>query len=685
MQKFLEKIRIFILVALIFTATALTFIRLMKIQLVEGEELLALSISRTSGSQTIEAPRGEIVDINGDVVVQNRVGYNVVIDYSFFPKDKQQQNEIILRVANILLENYEGDDLPWIESIPVSVTHPYVFDGKEADIVKLRDNIRVNEYANATNCIDKLIEDYEISDVYTIREKRIIAGIRYEMLIKEFSVSNQYLFATDIPFESVAKIYELSYGLSGVDVIEAPFRTYNYGEVLSHLIGTVGPITAEKYAELKLLGYGINDVVGREGIESFAENRLRGIDGARTVTVSADRKEIDIKTTEQAIPGKTVMLTVDMEYQAKVQDRLKEHIAWMNDLPEDIQSVDITTGSVVVLDCNTGAVKAMASYPYYDINDYINDYASVLSAENNPLFNRALNGAYRPGSTFKTITATAALNEGVITPSTKVRCQQEYHYLDVKMHCTNWHGSIDIKDALQYSCNIFFYDIADDLGIKTLVDYENMFGLGVDLGFELGGEVGYLACPETFDRFPNLDWTPGQTLQASIGQSEVAVTPLAMAVQASVLANGGTRYRPYIIDSVWDYNMTTCLEKTKPEVMSQLNENYDYVFDTVKEGMVLAGQYGTSYAMIELPQMVAAKTGTPQTSLTSTNVCMVAYYPAEDPEIAISVVIEKGEKSSRLGPLVKNIIDDYYGYTYEADTPEEEPTDESATLDNALE
>lgn len=668
-----EKLRIFILIALVFTAAALSFIRLMRIQIVEGEELLQMSISRTSGTQEIAAPRGEIVDINGVAMVENRVGYNIVIDYSFFPKDYESQNEIILRVASILGESYYGDGLPWIENIPVSFETPYVFDGKDSDVVKLRSNIRLNEYATAENCIDKLIEDYKISDIYTEEEKRIIAGIRYEMLVKEFSVSNQYLFAEDIPFENVAEISELAYVLSGVDVIEAPFRTYVSGDVLSHCIGTVGPITAEKYAELKSQGYRINDVIGREGIESVCEDFLRGDNGERSITVSADRKDIDTEVTKEAVPGNTVMLTIDSEFQKSVQNRLAEHIAWMNDLPEDIQSVDISVGSVVVLDVNSGAVKAMVSHPGYDINDYISDYSSVLTAENNPIFNRALNGTYRPGSTFKTITSVAALNEGIISPDTKVRCNTEYSFIDVIMHCTGWHGSINVKTALQYSCNIFYYDVGEKLGISKLVEYEKKFGLGVGLNFELGGEEGYLASPETFDRFPNLDWTPGQTLQAAIGQSEVAVTPLAMAVQAMVLANGGIRYRPYIVDSVWDYNMTECIQKTEPVVEDVIVENYDYVFDTVKEGMILAGQHGTSYAMIELPEMVCAKTGTPQTSLTSTNVCMVAYYPAENPEIAISVVIEKGEKSSRLGPLVKNIIDDYYGYTY----PEPEDEDNS--------
>lgn len=661
-----EKIRIFILLTMLFVLTALSCIRLMKIQIVEGEELLSQSISRTSGTQTISAPRGEIVDINGEALVENRVGYNVTVDYSFFPKEKDAQNEIILRVAKILMEaESEDDSVQWNESIPVTMQSPYTFNGDESDVVKLRSDIRVNEYATAENCIDKLIEAYEISDIYTEKEKRIIAGVRYEMLVNEFSVSNQYLFAVDIPFKCVEKILELSYGLSGVDVIEAPFRTYTSGEVLSHCIGTVGPITAQKYQELKLEGYRLNDVIGREGIEEYCERELRGSEGERTVTVSADRKEVDVSVTKQAEPGNTVMLTIDSSFQAAVQKRLEEHIAWMNDLPEDIQSAEISVGSVVVLDVNTGAVKAIVSYPGYDINDYINDYESVLSAENSPIFNRALNGTYRPGSTFKPITSIAALNEGIITPSSTVRCSMEYHYLDVIMHCTGWHGSIGVEDALQYSCNIFYYDVGDRLGISKLVEYEKKFGLGVDLNFELGSGIGYLASPETFDSFPTLDWTPGQTLQASIGQSEVAVTPLALACQAMVLANGGIRYRPHIIDSIWNYNMNEQISKTEPIIDAQIEENYSFVFETVRDGMVKAAAYGTSYAMAELPMTVAAKTGTPQTSLTTTNVCMIAYYPVENPEIAISVVIENGEKSSRIGPLVKNIIDDYYGYTYD--------------------
>lgn len=665
MHKIDDKIRAVILVVVILVAMALCGVRLMRLQIVQGEEYLALSKTGTYGKQTIEAARGEIVDINGVEIVKNKVGFNVIIEKAFFPSDLQEGNAIILRLVKIL----EADGLTWEESIPISDSAPYTYhEGSERAISIMLDeeHLRLNSYATAEDCIAALIEKYEISDSYTEQEKRIIAGIRYEMLLRSFSVSNRYTFAKDIPISTVSDIKELSYMLDGVDIAEEAIREYAQSDILSHSIGTVGPIYAEEYAELKNKGYSLNDELGKSGIEKYMESYLRGQDGIRTTNISGG-VVTSVTDTVEAVPGNTVMLTVDSEFQRNVQDILADHIAWLNEYSTEDRGKNCYAGSIVVLDAKTGAVRAMANYPTYDIYDYINNYSEVAARENYPLINRATDGLYRPGSTFKTITATAALNEGVITPSDRVSCGGVYtFYSDIRPGCTGMHGAIPVDYALKVSCNIFFYDVGRRLGIDAIDSYAAKFGLGEDLGFETGGSKGFVSSPDVVEGFGQ-DWTPGLVLQTAIGQSETAVTPLQLAVQAMTLANDGVRYKPYIIDSVYDYNRTTLVEKTEPEIVSTIDLNYDYVFDTVEDGMIQAAEYGMGvfnyyyddYLLMTLPRDAAIKTGTPQKTKEITSSAAICYYPADDPEIAISCFLEEGEYSKY---MLRQVIDAYYHY-----------------------
>lgn len=662
MKKILEKTRIIFLIILLLGAMVLALLRMMKIQIVEGKDLLLQSVNKSVGNQEIIAPRGEILDSNGDPLIQNKVGFNVIIEEAFFPNDLEEQNEVILKTATILKES----NFAWVENIPVSVQKPYTFsENKDTQISKLKKDLRLNAYATPQNCIDKLIEMYKISDKYSDDDIRIIAGIRYEMLATQFAVGNRYTFAKDIPVEIVTKIKELSFTLQGVDVIEEPIRVYPDGTIFPQGIGSTGLIDADEYETLKEQGYKLNDIVGKSGIEKVMENELRGENGARDVELSSKKQVVSIEETKPTVPGNTVKLTIDKDFQSDVQNILGSTITKLNELNE--KGKDATAGAAVVLDVKTGAVLAMATYPSYDMNDYLENYATVSQQANNPLVNRATNGLYRPGSTFKTITATAALNEGIIDINTKVTCNHDYPYLDVVMHCTGWHGAINVVTALEKSCNIFFYDVSQRVGVDRLVDYEQQFGLGTDLHFELGNSTGYLASPDTFANVINMDWTPGQLLQASIGQSEINISPLQMAVQAMTLANHGVRYRPYIVDSVWSYDRENLISKTQPVVEYTIPDKTGTAFDIVKDGMILASQatlwspFTTdkmSESLTTLPYPVAIKTGTPQRG-SGTDSAVIGYYPADNPEIAFSVFIEKGEYSKY---AVRKIIDAYYGY-----------------------
>ncbi|MCD7847105.1 MAG: hypothetical protein LUG49_03605 [Oscillospiraceae bacterium] len=683
LKRTFEILRVVVTIALVVVACVYAGIKLMKIQIVDGEMYLSMSRSSTSAEKTVYAARGEIVDRNGVELVENEVSYNVIIEYSFFPSDYETQNEIILRVAEILSE----DGLEWIDDTPITFSTPYKFsdDASDSEISKIKEELRLNSYATAENCIDRLIENYEISDDYTEEEKRIIAGVRYMMLIGDFSTSIDYTFITGVPIETVSKIRELSGDLNGIDILESYERVYIQGDVAPHIVGYVGPVYAEEYAELKTEGYLISDTIGKSGIEKALESVLRGTNGTNIVTVDSDGVVTE-SVSEEVEPGNTVMLTIDSELQQACQEILDNHISYLRDgiltktdssTNQELDFSDCEAGAIVVLDVKTGAVLAAATSPTYDINDLLEDYNSVLNADGSPLYNRAFDGLYRPGSVMKTVTATAALAEGIIDITTKYTCNRRYNYLDITVNCTGSHGSINVVTAIQKSCNIFFYQVIQEVGLDLFLEYETAYGLGEDPGLEISASSGYLASPDTFANL-GLDWTSGQLLQAAIGQSEVAVTPLQMAGIALTIANGGVRYSPYLVDSIWDYNMTECLEKTEPEIAYIIDADYDEVFAPIVEGMILAGESTTSatyYASNEtnaflaqfstdaLPDKVAIKTGTPQASNTATqNSTVIGFYPADDPEIAFAVVIENGEYAKY---TVRKIIEAYYGWTTE--------------------
>ena len=675
MKSFLEKLRAYFLAVLTAAAFCLGSYRLMKIQIVNGSSYLEKSITTSTGTQVIEAPRGEIVDSDGEPLVSNKSCFNVIVDKAFFPSDDEDINSVILKTAAVL----EEEGIKWNDILPMSEERPFVLDDTaEGKVTEMRKHIGVQIYATPDQCLDAMCDNYGISDEYTPEEKRRIAGVRYTMDMRSFSVSNTYTFAEDVSMDTVIKLKELSFELEGIDVSEDAVRTYGEGDVVPHLIGTTGAISAEEYAELKSRGYALNDTVGKSGIELALESTLRGTKGTRTIEMQ-DGTVVYDAVTEEAVPGNTVKLTIDSDYQRNVQTILENHIIWLNNqkLP-DAAGTEADAGALVVLDVKTGALLAAATAPTYNLNDYINDYQSVASGENSPLTNRAVNGLYRPGSTFKTVTATAALNENVISPYTEITCNGVYNYWeDYKPKCTGFHGKINVVTALKESCNIFFYDTGRITGIDTIRSYAEMFGLGGEAGLETGRGIdrGYISGPETYDML-GLDWQAGNIVQAAIGQSETAVTPLQMAAQAMTIGNRGVRYQTYMVDSIYTYNMESLVKKTSPVVAQVIPDKTGYTFDTVIEGMKQAAAFGEynypkpkesdyytgEYLLTDLPYQAAIKTGTPQmTSAEDTGSAFIGFYPADDPQIAFAGFIEHGEYSKF---MVRQLIEAYFDEDY---------------------
>ncbi|MDE6763771.1 MAG: hypothetical protein K2J73_08845 [Oscillospiraceae bacterium] len=675
MRKFFERLRAVFFFVIILATMGLCAVDLMKIQVVDGAEYLEKAKTTRQASQVITSPRGEIVDVNGNEIVSNKTGFNVVIEKAFFPSDNEGMNRVILGIAKILKE----DGVAWIDTLPITQSRPYNYlEARDSDTIKLRKNIELQHYATADDCLIEMYKRYGIDESLSEEEKRIIAGIRYEMFIRSFSLSNRYTFAEDIPMDTVVRLKEAAYALDGLDIVEEAIRVYVAGDVAPHLIGTVGAINADEYEENKANGYALNDVIGKAGIEKAMESELRGTKGTRTLELLNGAVVSDM-VTKEAVPGHTVKLTLDMDYQRKVQEILENHILWLNNQTSfSAKGTEANAGAIVVLDVKTGALLAAATAPTYDLNDYLTDYASVISRENTPLVNRATNGLYRPGSTFKTVTATAALNEGYVNRSSIISCGNKYTYWDdYQPKCTGWHGAINVVTAIEKSCNIFFYEVGRLMGPYMIESYANQYGLGADCYLETGGAKGKIATPETMQQV-NQEWQAGLVVQVAIGQSETAVTPLQMAVQASTIANKGVRYQPHLVDSIYTYNMEEVVSVTQPQITLTIPDKTGETFDLVTQGMKQAGafvQYGyptqrdyyTPYLLTDLPKETAIKTGTPQvTSAEDTSSAFIGFYPADDPEIAFSGMVEHGEYSKF---MIRQLIEAYYNKNYVVPKP----------------
>ena len=651
MKGFAENLKSIIIILLVVMLALLSSIRLMKIQVVGDKEIATPQLyepGTLTYTKGVKATRGEIMDYAGNVLITNDSRTDLVLQMAFFPTDLQEGNKALLGIYRALEER----GIKFEESIPISFSKPYVF--KSNDTEELISDLNLNVYATAENCIDKLISDYEIDEKYTDEEKRIIAGMRYQMIDKDFSYSNDLLLAKGVDEQTVIDMKELGNFYRGIEAVDASERRIVRGDILPHELGTVGPIYAEEYDELKNKGYSYNDTLGKSGIEAAMETPLRGINGEEQIAVK-DGKVRDIKTISEATSGETVKLTVDGSFQLKLQGILDNFIAGFPAINPKPGVLNAKCGAICVLDAKTGAVKGMASAPTYNLKDYVENYDYFLQAENSPLVNRCTYGLYRPGSTFKTVTATAGLNEGVVTGGTPLVCNQGYDFYGTHYSCTGYHGNITMRRAIEVSCNSYFYEVSRMLGIDNITKYAKLYGLGSNTGIETGDAPGYLCNPETFAEHGQ-EWYIGYVIQAGIGNQDCGMTPIQMAVVANTIANRGVRYQPYLVDSYYSYGSGSLIKKTEPTIAQQIELNTPDLYDYIIGGMIDASHnMPANHSLSNLGFDVAIKTGTPQTgaNLEKQNSFFIGFAPANNPEIAFAGVIEDGEYSKY---MIRDII-----------------------------
>ena len=497
-------------------------------------------------------------------------------------------------------------------------------------------------------------------------EARALAGVFYEIALRTREITwNTYVFAQDVDIDFISRVKENS--LAGV-VIEATTVRRYHTQYAAHLLGRVGPIYEEEWDYYKSLDedgdgvadYQMDDTVGKDGVEQAFESYLRGTPGVRTVERNTSGKVVSQSWQREPKPGDSVVLTIDIDLQKKVEDTLASFLP-------NLESEEVEGAACVIVDVNSGEVLTSASYPTYSLATFSQDWAELSSDPLTPLVNRALNGLYPPGSTFKMITAIAALETGTITPKTKIRDEGIYTYWSspqpkcwyFRQHGLK-HGLIDVSEAIEVSCNYFFYDVGRRVGIDTLLDYATRFGLGQKTGIELSEQSGGVGSPERSEALGQ-KWYEGNILNVAIGQDNTQVTPIQLANYIATLVNGGTRYSTHLLKEVKSSDFSQVLYTYEPEAVDTIEIQAENL-EAVKAGMLaLTTEGSVSRHFQDLPVQVGAKTGSAQVSAqTESNAVFVCFAPYDDPEIAMAIAVEHGGSGSELGEMAAEILSYYF-------------------------
>lgn len=636
----LSALAVLLVIAILFYAA-----RIYSLQVVNAEKYTDKNDGAASvRTAVLKAPRGEILDCYGRQIAINRDGYNVVFNKAYV---KDNLNDVILTLVKL----FESAGTEWKDELPMERNAPYGFkEGESTD--KLISKFELAHYATAENCFNAIVEKYKLED-YSADDQRKIMGVRYSMDIADFSISYPYTFAEDISTELMRKISESGFLLSGVSVEVVPFREYTDTSLAVNLIGSVGPIFAEDWEEYKAKGYSYNDKVGKSGIEKWGEEYLRGTDGEITYRIDTEGNIISSEVTKEPVAGKTIMLTLDKKIQRSAQDSIERTVEELKG-----KGGTATAGAAVAVHIDSGKVICAANYPTYDSATIGEKYDSLVKDPSKPLTDRAFQGVYPIGSTIKPIVAVAALENGVYHQGETIKCVHKYTlFKDYQPSCMGTHGSISLNYALAKSCNYFFFELGRRLGGTKLTDYYKQFGLGVATGVEVNDAKGILLEPKSDGG--------GDTLQIAIGQLN-AFTPLQLANYAATLANGGTHYKASLIDKIVSYDISTVYDEIEPEVKNTISIS-DSTIAAVKEGMLSVTEDGTGRAALgDYPIKVGGKTGTAQVTGKADHSVFIAFAPFDNPEIAISVVLEHGSSGYSAGSIVRDILDAYFFADYNA-------------------
>lgn len=692
-------------------------------QVVHYEEYLAQSLNSIAEVETIESSRGIITDRKGRPLVSNTSVYTLTFDTSLLDEG-EDTNRAILR----LLELCESEGLEWVDNLPISQKKPYTYT---LDSLPTTQKARFFSYlksvkAHKSLMIDYLLEHPELSEVpeeeqqgdsaefsltswgetllehlplsalteefllkagitaddvmSTLREKanftealtqteaRRVLGIRYELTLRKASGYTSCTLVEDVDTVFISKVTDGNF--SGAEINSSYIRKYETSYA-AHILGYVGAITSKEEYDALGDGYNYDDYVGKSGVEAAFESYLKGTDGRRVISTNSDGKITGEYYSVEPKPGNTVELTIDMDLQQAVEEALAETVERLNQDPQYRGDANVRGAGAVVEKIGTGEILALASYPTYDLSTFRqSDVWAELSADTTkPMFNRATQGTYPPGSTYKMLIAAAALEEGEVGLTETVNDTGKWYYPDTVEGTARWgyncwnrsgHGKVDVVKAITVSCNYFFYEMGYRLGIDRIRDWAEKFGFGSPTGLEIGDDGGTLASREEREEAGGV-WYGGDTVMAAIGQSDNLFTPLQLANYVCTLISGGERYETRLLKAVKTYDIAevVAVGDTKPVETIDLS---DSTLTAIKKGMHELTTTGSlSSYFKDCVVSAGAKTGTAQLGANVTNNGMfVCFAPYEDPEIAVAVAIEKGGSGSALASTAVKILNAYF-------------------------
>ncbi|MCQ2456484.1 MAG: hypothetical protein MJ096_03920 [Clostridia bacterium] len=694
----------YIVIGALFIAVCIVYITLFINLQVSGQDYYGMStpIGYRTRTVKIQAQRGEIYDRNGKKLVGNVFYYDLMLDYGSMPQASSKKNAAIAAIVSYLKDSGSADKLTGPKYTPFRTTVSPDGIGFEYDdgffelaraskYRKLADDLGIGEDAAAEDAAYAFMRYYGLVDkdgvlFYSPEITSTLFGYRLDLDLVDFSAVSPYKLAEDIPIGTISLLEES--GTRGFFVSCRYERVYFYHGYASHLLGRVGKIpegSADYYTEL---GYPLDAVVGTSGVEQSFEEYLHGADGEMTVVEDSNGNTLSAEITKEPTAGEDVYLTIDIDMQIKAEEALAYNIEYIHEKAAEsgihLYGEDSKAGALTALDPKTNEVLALASYPTYDLSTFVEDSVYLSEDETAPMLNRALSGTYAPGSTFKPGVAVAALDSGTVDEWETVNCTGVYDYYAgpsgqgyspecwIHLMYGGHHGPIAITEAIQESCNFFFYDVGRRLTIEKLDEYMKHFGLGQPTGIELPEKTGVLAGPDYRNDNGLDEWAPGDTLQAAIGQSDHLFTPLQMSVYISTLINDGTRYSAHILKEVRPFGSDEPSYVKEAEIVEKTKIKSG-VTDIVMNGMKDVIENGSASEVFEdYPIAIGGKTGTAQVSkLKSDNAVFTAFAPFDNPEIVATCVIEQGNTGSNAGVAVKELFNFYFGFDGESSDEED--------------
>lgn len=668
MQKFYKPSRFAVIYVIMALLLGIYMTTLYKIQIYDtaADENAWLARNTTRQTVTLTANRGDILDRYGNVLVSTRAAYNITLSHDAL-LDRDDANDIILR----LIHSAVGYGISYTDTFPVTQGAPFTYLSDMTDTQRDQLNAYLkrckyfgaDQNITASDLIVKMKERYGIDYTTNITDARLIIGVRYEMELRSIKSMNPYVFASDVSTDFLTLLKEQQQLYQGVNIETSAVRVY-HTTYAAHLLGYIGKMNAEEYATYKNQGYSYSSMVGKAGAELAFEQYLHGTDGTQIVAKSENGTVIDIDTIKEPVAGNNVFLSVDIGLQAVCEDSLAAKINLINS--ERSEEDRVTGGAVVVTDVRTGEVLACCSYPTYDPSTFMQNYDDLSTNKTKPLYNRATMGAYNPGSTFKMVTALSGLKSGDITPSTTYTCTgkfTKYENTGFAPYCweRSGHGPENVVTALRDSCNVFFYSLGDTIGIDAISETATEFGLGAKTGIELPESAGVLATPEYKKNVVGETWYAADNIITAIGQGYNQFTPVQLANYIATIANGGTRYPMTMLSNIRNADFSTVVYEPTHKALGTISGSQYIPY--LQQGMKLVASQGTASSIFKNYQVpVAAKTGTVQTGSSAllNNGVFVCYAPADNPQIAISIVVEKGTSGSTIMEIAKDVMDYYF-------------------------